>query len=542
MKSIFPGILVTSTLVAIICLTPSEFFASVRGEYSGKTTRSVTSKHNRSTPVPESVRATTDEIPNFSATGYRSLFGDEETLDSIATMPSVFPTQPTFAAPTFVPAPALAAALPLFIPANLPQQPAPAAFITNPQNEMHIASTAGAVPKTLTRSGSFMPLTPFPDETALSMAQPASLTDIPGVNDVLQKHLPKTAVANIPLRPITAKQKTIAREPGAFSSTAFASITESVPLNASCPTSVCKDPPPKGITLRGYGRAFTEKQKNGWSNGINSNYETKGKMAGLGYLKDWSIATTLGLSVDYLDAELESKWEGDNRSNQVTGYLFNAHVQTSLMDKFPFEGKFMFGRLNTTGEGQWAPKDSLSNSIGWIEDKHDSTMFGFSGKVGVPLVLGDDIKLAPDLGIRFIRLQSDAYDVRLSDGRTGTVNDINSTSLSVPLTLDLKKEMVQCFGTFTPRITGGIIKEFSDTAMGVRAFNASAASRLRFDSDNDGYLESIDESQRTFYKIGAGADLTTVGGWKVNGDFSYIWHGPGKYKNSIFTLEASRCF
>lgn len=514
MKNIFPGIAVAAILVAIICLTPSRLFESIRGHSNSTSTRD-----HAGIAIPALPEIETPAI-NLSTRQFSYFYEEDRKAKQphtvVVAQTSPVLTIATDSSPETTLGPTA--------------RPLPASTLTP-----EIASAAKSMPAGRS-STAVMPLEPIPDTALMTMSRPASIEDYISERDIIKSALPKTRVMNIPA-PVSTKQGG-----GTFSSSAFASLTEGVALKAVCPTSVCSDPPPKGITARIYGKSFQEEQKADWSKGYASAYKTKGTMAGAGFLKDWSIATTVGLSADYLNADVESKWDNDQRKNNVSGYIFNAHLQTSFMDKFPVEGKLMYGHLNTTGNGSWSADDipALDTTWGWKEDKHRSKLFGFSGKIGVPLVFGDDIKLEPDAGFQLLRLQTDPYNASLfgyGDTWDVGVDKTSSTSLSVPIMLDLKKETTQCFGTFTPRLSFGLIKEFSDTAMGVRSFNTAAASRFI-----NGRISEIDDGPRTFYKVGAGMSLTTVGGWSVKGDYSYYWNGSDKYKNIIFTVEAARCF
>lgn len=428
--------------------------------------------------------------------------------------------------PFMVPAPA-STPLPTAIATATVTPPALAPLHDVPASSMISASKARSDAGSL----EFVGATDF----ILAMAPPAMT---PSAAGSAARAIPHSSPAGLALpysgvRGIASTQ--VAAQPEFASDNALASIMNGVPMNQSCPTSICLDPPPKGITLRVYGQYLKDTQEDDLEKGLTTSYKSTGKMAGIGFLKDWSIASTLGLSVDYLDAEVKSQRAGDDRRNTVDGYVFNAHLKTSLMDKFPVDGRLFYGILDNRGKGTLS---SWGTDYAWSEDKHRSKMYGFSGKVGIPLVFGDDIKLAPEAGLQFIRLRSDGHGVDITGNNAAAryeIGAVDSKSLTVPLTIEVKKEMQQCFGTFTPRVSLGFIKEFSDSAMGVRAYNASAASRLTGRG-----LDGFDASQEKFYKAGAGMDLNTVGGWAVRADYGYLW--ADRYKNHSFTLEASRCF
>lgn len=304
---------------------------------------------------------------------------------------------------------------------------------------------------------------------------------------------------------------------GVGSDNAFASVPA-----CSSPANTCPDPPDKGIYI--WGKAFHDKEKMDLEPGKYSAYDMDSTTLTLGFMKDWSPTTRLGLSIDLLDAEVKSKHAGDSFKNDVTGWILNADVATAV-GKYNIDGKILYGQPELKGSG-------LANGLSRVESKHKATLYGFSGKVGIPLKFGDSIKLAPDLGINYRKLKSKAYDYTLN-GFNMSAESQDSESLAIPLTVAMKKDIEFCAGIFTPRVTLGVIKEFKDTGLAFRTFNASAASYAS-------PTGMADKAPSWIYQAGLGMDLITHNGWNVTLDYTYYWGG--KYSNDSFGLGIGKCF
>ncbi len=383
---------------------------------------------------------------------------------------------------------------------------------------------AAAVPPPLDRLSftSVLPaaLAPRPD-LAQGFAAPAGVADIP--------NLDRDLIAFLDAPPASASRTGTGIT---ASGTAFANLTDGLGPQMSCPASVCTDPPPKGLMLFARGKYYQERQQPDWKKGLNSNYEQKTSMIGLGFMQDWSVNTTVGLAADIVNAQVDSRWGGDTRSNNIRGWLLEGNVKTSVADKYPVDLSAMYGRLKHDGTGAW-------NDLAWHEDDHKSMMYGVTGKIGVPLVFGDDFKLAPNVGFQFLALQSDGYQATTTQNQvkeTYNVGEQTSKSLAVPINLDLRKEYPLCYGMFTPQLNLGLIKEFSDSAMALRSFNSAAASAF----SPAGGVSPIDSSQSLFYKAGVGLELSTFGGWRIRADYAHYF--ASKYSNDTFRAEISRCF
>ncbi len=319
---------------------------------------------------------------------------------------------------------------------------------------------------------------------------------------------------------------------GVNSSQALANLTEGLGPQVSCPSSICSDPPPKGLMLFGRGKYYTEKQQSDWKSGHDSNYDLKNSMFGLGFMQDWSVNSTVGLAVDIMNAQVDAKAPGDMRRNNVRGWLLEGNLKTAVADKYPVDVSALFGRLRHDGEGTWG-------EYAWKEDEHKSMLYGVTGQIGVPLVFGDDIKLSPSAGFQLLALQSEAYQASTTQGQdrqSYSVGEQTSKSLAVPINIDVKKEYPLCYGMFTPQLNLGLIKEFSDSAMALRAFNSAAASTFLPGAG----ISPIDPSQSLFYKAGLGLELSTFGGWRIRADYAHYF--ASKYSNDTFRAEVSRCF
>lgn len=306
-------------------------------------------------------------------------------------------------------------------------------------------------------------------------------------------------------------------------STGAGNALASVPACTSA-AAACPDPPDRGIYVWGKYSMQNEEKKHSGNPSKYTAYEMDLNTVSVGFLKDWSPTTRLGLSVDLLDGEVKSRHANDTFKNDVSGWVLNADIVTAI-DKFNIDARILYGSPELKGSG-------LTNGLYRKEGKHKATLMGFSGNVGIPLKFGDDIKLAPELGINYRKLKSKAYDYTVA-GFPMTMPSQDSDSLLVPLTVDLKKDIPFCAGMFTPRATLGIIKEFKDSALGYRTFNASAASYLS-------PTRTADKAPSTYYQFGLGLDLVTTNGWNVALDFHHL--KASNFSNNTFSLDVGKCF
>lgn len=303
---------------------------------------------------------------------------------------------------------------------------------------------------------------------------------------------------------------------GVASDNALASVG-----NCPSPNNLCPDPPDKGIYV--WGGLLHDKSEQKQRSGYATAYDMDSTLFTLGFKKDWSLATTLGLSVDLLDGQVKSKHAEDSFKNNLSGYIFNSHIATTI-GKYNIDGKLFYGATELDGAG-------MANGRMRREGKHKGNLYGFSGKIGIPLVFGDDIKLAPDLGIEYRKVKVKAYDY-FEDGIADSAGKVAAESLAIPLRVGLKKDFQLCYGLLTPRVTVGVIKELKDTASGAWTYGAYAASTA-----SQGIA---DVREKTLFQIGGGVDLATNGGWNLTLDYNrYIGK---KYTDDSFRLELGKCF
>ena len=298
--------------------------------------------------------------------------------------------------------------------------------------------------------------------------------------------------------------------------------------------------PPRGVYAWGAMERFSEEQR--LREEARSLYKHDGALYSAGLKYDWSIDTVLGLSVDLIDSTVKSKHVYDTRKNDITGYRLNLHYDGLLREKYLVSATGFFGSYETKGSGRIgliSPMGVVTHA--WREGRHDSDMYGFSGRFGVPLIWGDDIKILNEIGVDYKRLRSKGFGAEVEGLSSITMPSVNSTSLSIPLLTTVKRDFMQCWGLITPRLNTGMTFELDDGAVGVRTLNAPAAS-LYYDPVTWFHASGIqnDDSQKMFFQLGVGVDIKTVGGWELSAD--YERHMAEKYSRNRFRLELGRCF
>lgn len=301
------------------------------------------------------------------------------------------------------------------------------------------------------------------------------------------------------------------------------------------------DLPPKGIYAWARAETFSGEQR--LRDEGRSRYKHDGIRYGVGMKYDWSIDTVIGLSADLLDSEVKSAQPYDTRKNDITGYRVKAHYDSLLLEKYLVSANAFFASYETKGSGRIggvSPGGVVTHA--WREDKHNADMFGFSGRFGVPLIWGNDLKILNEIGVDYRRLRSKAYTADIVGLSTTDVPSISSTSFAIPLTTTVKRDFMQCWGIITPRVLTGIAFELDQGATGVRSLHASSASRFDYDPVTGFHSSGVqfDDSQKMLFEIGVGLDIKTVGGWELSAE--YKRHMAEKFSEDRFKLELGRCF
>ncbi len=301
--------------------------------------------------------------------------------------------------------------------------------------------------------------------------------------------------------------------------------------------------PARGVKFWGGAEAFRENQ-DPWESGQNV-YRQDRQTYSVGVTKDWTIDSTLGLSAEWLESKVQSRQPDDYRENKLSGYRLNAHYRGTCMAQLPFSATAFYGRVDDEGSGYTTSSDGVGGYFqeNWLEPRHRTQIYGFSGKIGAPLLWGNDFKVLPEIGVDYCRVQTDphSYSYYDSPGGTdygGTMEGVTSKSLRVPMTVSVKKDYAQCWGIFSPKIVTGAVREFEDSAIGARVLNAASASKIA----PMGATQKIEfqPSQKLFYHFGAGVELRTVGGWEVFAD--YLHHWSDEWRKDEFKLKLGRNF
>lgn len=298
----------------------------------------------------------------------------------------------------------------------------------------------------------------------------------------------------------------------------------------------CTQPPAKGVNVWARVSGFEEKQKE-YEAGY-SRYTHDGEIFNVGFVKDWTIDSSVGLEAEFIDSELKSGHEADSRRSDINAYMFTAKYLGTWQQKYPFELNLHYGRADVKGRGEFGELFVHS----WPEDKHSSSVYGASGKVAFPLVFGDDVKLVPEVGLRYLHLSGESQDLDFGTGPLAfRVPKASARSLTMPTMISLKKEYEYSWGGVMPRLKVGMIYEFSDSAATVRTFNAGASGVVTADPAT-GLPHSLerDKAQKTYFEFGVGFDLLSRGGWDLRADYARVWGK--KYSNDRFTLELGKWF
>ncbi len=302
-----------------------------------------------------------------------------------------------------------------------------------------------------------------------------------------------------------------------------------VPFYAAAPY---PELPAKGIYVWGDGKVVRESQTE-YDNAHNP-YRQSGAVYSLGIKKDWSVDSVIGASVDVVDTTVKSRVVGDFRENDINGFILKAHYDGTFLGKYPISLTGFYGRFDHKGAGQVYRQDIAET---WREDDHRSELYGGSARIGLPLLVGNGFRVLPELGVEYKELHGRGYTY--SQGDTSViVPEVTSKSFTMPLTVTVRKDFLHPWGVFTPHVKAGYVKEFDESAIGVRTFNSSS---IIIGNDGKYHHEmAFNTAYDKFYQVGAGFTARTVGGWEVAADyqrrFVRDWH------DDMFTFELGRNF
>ncbi|MDR1745514.1 MAG: autotransporter outer membrane beta-barrel domain-containing protein [Planctomycetota bacterium] len=324
--------------------------------------------------------------------------------------------------------------------------------------------------------------------------------------------------------------------PALFSTSALAS------LNADR-AEISPEPPPwRGVVRVGAGQFREERQLREWGQNV---YKHDGLLYSLGIDYDLSINSTVGASVDIIDSTLKSLYDGDSRENTIWGYVANAVYRGSLFGVYPIEAKAFYGSVDHKGYGDvFQPPWGMLHA--WKEGEHQSKTYGFSARIGVPLLFLDRLKVLPEAGVRYTTLTTNSYTVETSLYASTPaplhIPQMTSRSIAVPISVTAKVDFPRTWGIVTPRAGYGIEMEFDETAGGVHALNSAAASRVQFDPMTMAPTPRIafDPAHDYLSNFTLGLDVKTVGGWEISAEYRRTW--AEKYSRDDFKMEIGRCF
>ena len=374
-------------------------------------------------------------------------------------------------------------------------------------------------------------------EAIQAMAAPKPMRDNAG------REASPAAFRNTPATMSYRPQRSAA--PAAASNRAMASLNaetftpHSFPTPPSAPTVDPRQLPAKGIYAWASGESFREKQKELLYDTLV--YENKGKSYSVGIMTDWTVDSTFGVSFDLLDSEIISFRPDDQRRNDIDGWRANLHYQATVFDRFVVSGKASYGRIDTTGAGYLAEPGGFFGGL-WNEPKHRSSTYGAEARFGYPLIMARDIKILPEIGVSYARVQTKDYQYTYNYTLFPTViPGQNVTSISMPVSLTVKRDFNFRWGSVTPRLSGGYVRDFKDSSLQVSSFNASAAADVIFDPVTHQPVAMLPmEKKKDFFRFGFGLDLLSSGGWDVRADYARV--SGKKYVNNIFRVELGRCF
>ncbi len=267
---------------------------------------------------------------------------------------------------------------------------------------------------------------------------------------------------------------------------------------------------PKGFKVDVRGSYSSDKKSD---DGV-SHYSQKTTTYGVGLRKDWSVNAIVGAGLDIVDATVEN--ETYSAKTDISGYVANVNMQTALWDLFPLDFAVRYGRFENEGD----------YGI-YTEDKHKSTLYGASAQVRIPYLTPYSSRVQFGFGLTYDKLTTKSYS--LADNVI--VPKVSSESMVMPISVYTDKDYALCYGVLTPSMLLAYHWEFSESGLGVRNYNASAAK---------GYLGETFNSPSGYIQFGVGLKLATHGGWRAEAGYDYFL--ASDYRRHNFKLELAKCF
>lgn len=375
-----------------------------------------------------------------------------------------------------------------------------------------------------------------PSETFPSPAVPTSGGAMATADTDIMAMAPPRPTANAAKRPATAF---LPSESEIASSAALASLAgaESLPHRSVAPLSA---PPDKGVEILAR-MALSQATQRADDKNTAAPYTMRNQTYGLGIRKDVSLNGVAGLSADLFKARVESTGVNDNRHNNIDGFTFAASYEHLFAGAYLASARVFYGSMTTSGGGAYSVMPGADPFI-WSEEKYRSATYGAAVSFGVPLILGRDIRVVPEIGLEYAALDSAGHWANPAEYWPDiAIPRHKATSLSVPVNLRVKKDFLLGWGLFTARLGGGYARELRDGGESVRTLGASAAAPLflgPFGSPAEGIIHK--SGPRNFYRLDAGVDLFSNGGWKVAAD--YTRRIASGYHSDVFALELGKCF
>ncbi|MCD8350613.1 MAG: autotransporter domain-containing protein [Planctomycetaceae bacterium] len=343
--------------------------------------------------------------------------------------------------------------------------------------------------------------------------------------------------AALPIPPSPEPEARLVKGP--WSSNALASMA--MPVSSE----YCPPPPPphvgthymelpaKGIYAWADGEAAKTTLKKS-RNSANA-FDVDRKTYSLGLKYDWSIDSVIGVSISRLEADVESRRQGDTRRNEVRGTVFTGHYDGYLFGKYPLTVQGSYGRLDMDGDG-------TVGGYRWREDERQSDYYALSATFGVPLIFRNRFKLLTEIGIDYRKLKTGGYAYTVNGTRFAAPG-MTSESLLIPFDFTVKWDYPQVWGFLTTYAGCGLAVELDGSATGVRAWNASSASASHYTPgppipmvSNSGY----DEWKSLIGTVALGVEAKTVGGWELRADYRRTM--ASGFAENRFSLELGRCF
>lgn len=168
--------------------------------------------------------------------------------------------------------------------------------------------------------------------------------------------------------------------------------------------------------------------------------------------KNFGSNLKIGLFASYADGDVDMlDWRNSNFRGEISRkyadlYMFNV----GLYGAYKFNNWFAIAKTSYLYS---------KNDIG-AQDDQDVNGWAGSLKIGYEFKFLCDFIVTPSVGIDYIYLKNDAYNVWTNNISSLRSNSYRDTSLELPVMINIAKSFATSFGSVTPFLRAGWIHEF----------------------------------------------------------------------------------